>query len=213
MIRLDCAQGSAEWIAARLGIPTASRFDEILTPKTLKPSASGEKYAWELIAEDLLGYPVEEAAQSGFMARGTILETKAVEFYEMYRDIDTETVGVILRNDRRVGCSPDRLVGADGLLEIKCPSAKVHIGYMLDDEGLMYWCQAQGQLWLTGRAWLDLLSYNPELGSVVFRVQRDEKFIAALSDAVEAFLAMRDGMKAKLAARGHFPQLIQRAAA
>lgn len=213
MIRLDCVQGSAEWAAARLAIPTASRFDEIITPKTMKPSASAEKYAWELIAEEILGYPVEEAADSGYMQRGTLLETKAVEFYELYRDVDTEQVGFILRDDRRVGCSPDRLVGANGLLEIKCPSAKQHIGYMLDDEGALYRCQVQGQLWLTGREWVDILSYNPELGSVVFRVGRDDKFIAALEAAVDAFLVLRDGMKAKLAARGYFPQIAPAAAA
>ena len=65
MIRLDVEQGYAEWVAARLGIPTASCFDKIITPKTMKPSASADKYAWELIAERVLGRPVDDAS-SGF---------------------------------------------------------------------------------------------------------------------------------------------------
>ncbi|HSH45084.1 MAG TPA: hypothetical protein VK966_04470 [Longimicrobiales bacterium] len=36
MIWLDVEQGSGEWEAARLGIPTASQYDRILTAKTLK---------------------------------------------------------------------------------------------------------------------------------------------------------------------------------
>jgi hypothetical protein len=212
MLRFDCEQGSGEWTSLRLGIPTASRFDEIITPKTMKPSSSGEKYAWELLAEQILGYPVEEAPKSGFMVRGTVLEQKAVDFYELERDVDTEKVGFVMRDDRRVGCSPDRLVGIDGLLEIKCPSAKVHVGYMLDDEGSLYHVQTQGQLWLTEREWCDIESHNPELGSIIFRVGRDEKFIKALSSCVDAFLETMDEMKAKLTRRGYFPELAEQLA-
>jgi hypothetical protein len=207
MIRYDCEQGTAEWQELRLAIPTASRFDEIMTPKTMKYSESAKKYAWELIAEAILGYPVEEAAKSGFMVRGTVLEKKAVDFYEMQCDVDTEKVGFIMRDDRRTGCSPDRLVGNDGLLEIKVPSAKQHIGYMLDDDGLMYRCQAQGQLWIAEREWIDVESHNPELGTIIFRVERDDQFIKALAAAVRQFLGVVDDMKDKLQRRGYFPEL------
>jgi hypothetical protein len=209
MIRFDCEQGSGEWSALRLGIPTASRFDEIIAPKTMKPSASGEKYAWELIAEQVLGYPVEQDAKSGFMMRGTVIETKAVDFYELERDVDTDKVGFIMRDDRRVGCSPDRLVGVDGGLEIKVPSAKNHIGYLLDDEGIGYRCQVQGCLWLCERDWWDTISYNPDMPPALVRVVRDEPFIKALAGAVDAFLDMMDGMKARLVQRGHFPELAE----
>jgi hypothetical protein len=203
MIILDVVQGTTEWAEARIGIPTASRFDEILTPKTMKVSASAAKYAWELIAEQLLGEAMDQAT-SGFMLRGSIMEKKALQFYELQKDVDTKAVGFVLRDDRRVGCSPDRFVGSDGLLEIKVPSAENHIGYLLDDQGIGYRCQVQGQLWLTGRAWCDTLSYHPQLPPALVRQQRDEEFIAKLAAAVDEFLGTVEQMKTKLTAKGLF---------
>lgn len=202
MIRLDMEQGSPEWFAARLAIPTASRFDEIITPKTWKLSSSSTKYAHELIAAEILGYDVNMAS-SGFMARGVELESDAVLFYEMHHDLDTEQVGFILRDDKRVGCSPDRLVGNDGLLEIKCPSAAVHIGYLLN-ESIGYTMQVQGQLWLAEREWCDTLSYNPELPSAIVREFRNEHVIHKLSEAVDQFLNHVGDLKAGLMFRGYF---------
>jgi len=203
MIRLNCEQGSQEWLDARLGIPTASQFHRIITPKTMRLSSSAEGYVHELLAEELLGHPIDEG-ESQFMTRGSDLERSAFEFYEFNRDIETERVGFIVRDDGLVGCSPDRLVGEDGGLEIKCPSAKVHVSYMLSAAvDPQYKCQVQGALWLTGRAWWDWLSYNPELPAVRVRFTRDEEFIALLARAVDQFIEYQDECRRKLAASGY----------
>ena len=68
-IRLDVQQGTIEWVNARLGIPTASQFTRILSPKELKFSASATKYALELLAEEALRIPLE-GESSAFMQRG-----------------------------------------------------------------------------------------------------------------------------------------------
>lgn len=198
-------QGSAEWFMARLGIPTASRFDEIITPKTLKPSSSQERYAQQLLAEALLGAPLDEN-RVDFIERGKILEKFAVPYYELQADTDTEEVGFILRDDGRSGASPDRLVGADGLLEIKVPMAHTHMGYLLDKDGIGYKCQVQGQLWVAEREWCDTLSWHPTIPPALVRQHRDEKFIAALSGAVVQFTDYLDELKLQLKARyGLFP--------
>lgn len=202
MIIIDCEQESPEWIEARLGIPTASNFHRILTPKTGKLSASADGYAYELIAEDMLGHPLDES-ESQFMTRGSSLERDAFAFYEYTRDVETQKVGTILRDDARVGCSPDRLVGDDGGLEIKCPSAKVHVGYMLGHDADAYRCQVQGAMWLTGRAWWDWLSYNPELPPVLIRFERDEEFIEKLARVVDQFAAYLDECRGKLVSAGY----------
>jgi hypothetical protein len=202
MIRLDLEQGSPEWFNARLGIPTASQFDRIITNKTMKLSEQSTKYAHQLIAEAWLGIALD-AASSGFMQRGVEMEESAVSFYELKRDTDTETVGFVLRDDRRVGCSPDRFVGENGLLEIKCPSAAVHVGYLLDAEGIGYRAQCQGQLWLCEREWVDTLSYHPELPPALVRQHRDEEFIAKLAAAVDQFLSFVVECKLRLAAMGY----------
>lgn len=202
MIILDCAQGSDEWINARLGIPTASQFHRIITPKTGKLSSQADGYVYELLAEELLGHPVDEGA-SDFMTRGTALEKSAIDFYEFQRDVTTSRVGFIFRADKLTGCSPDRLVGDDGGLEIKCPSAKVHVGYMLGQDADAYKCQVQGALWITDRPWWDWLSYNPELAPVMLRFERDEAFIAKLGATVDQFIGYLDECRLKLVERGY----------
>ena len=53
-----------DWKTARMGIPTASRFDQILTSKRLEYSASAPRLRNHLLAEWLLGYPIDTEADS-----------------------------------------------------------------------------------------------------------------------------------------------------
>jgi hypothetical protein len=207
MITLDVVQGTTEWAMARVGIPTASQFEKIITPKTLKFSSQADGYAHRLIAEQALGVPLDNAT-SGFMDRGKDMERRALAFYGMQRDFDKLTpIGFVMRDDKRVGCSPDHFVDDKGLLEIKIPAAHTHIAYLLDEQGIDYRCQVQGQLWLCEREWCDTLSWHPEMPAALVRQYRDDMFIAALSKAVQTFLEMMDDMKARLIARGDFPAL------
>jgi hypothetical protein len=186
MIRLDVEQGSAAWFAARAGLPTASNFDKLITPKTLKPSAQNRGYRNHLLAEWLLGEAiVEEGSQ--FMGRGQDLEAEARDWYEMERGQDVELGGFCLRDDRRTGCSPDGFVGTDGLVQIKVPSAANHVGYLLDGLGDQYRLQLQGELWVCDRTWCDFVSYNPKLPAVLLRIERDEEVIQAIQSAVDQF--------------------------
>lgn len=180
-------QGSPEWLTLRLGIPTGSQFDRLLTPKTRKPAAARFKYRAELLTEWLLGYPVESGS-SPWMERGTGLEAEARRWYEFEKGVTVQRVGFVTRDDGQAGCSPDGLVGDDGVLEIKCPSAVQHVLYMLSEEP-DYIGQCQGALYLTGRRWVDFLSYNPVLPPVLVRVQRDEEYITALAEVLDSFVA------------------------
>jgi hypothetical protein len=187
----DVLQGTTEWHRVRAGIPTASCFDQIITPKTGKPSSASEGYLHRLLAERILGRPIEQQSFSGWMDRGNAMEADAVAFYESQRELDTVRVGFITNDAGAIGASPDRLVGEAGLLEIKCPSEAVHMGYLLNRSlGEKHRPQVQGQLWVTGRSWSDTLSYHPELPPALIRVERDEEYIALLSGAVEAFVVV-----------------------
>lgn len=202
MITLEVAQGSPEWIQARLGIPTASQFDRILTAKTLKVSAQSVGYHYELLAEYFLGQPVSDAG-SGYMDRGLEMEREARTWYELASDVDVQPVGLCLTEDRRIGASPDGLVGSEGLVEIKCPSAAVHIGYLLNQDRLVekYQHQVQGGLWVTGRQWIDLVSYHPSLPPVLVRVAIDADYQQALSVALAVFVKTLDQARRWLTAR------------
>jgi hypothetical protein len=186
MIQLDVVQGSPEWEAARLGIPTASRFSDIMTPKTRKYSTGSARYMRELVFEKIAGWPATDAS-SGFMERGTALEDRARAWYEFEYEAEVRPGGFWLREDRQAGASPDALVGDDGLLEIKCLSAVNHIGCLLG-EFPADMTQVQGQLWLTGRTWCDVVAWNPDLPPSVVRVWRDEEYIEALAECVDRFL-------------------------
>jgi hypothetical protein len=205
MIILDCPQGSAEWHQARVGIPTASCFDKILTPKTMRPSASADAYADHLNAEWKLGRPIIES-DSPWMHRGGELEESAALWYAVESDAEPRRVGFVMRDDKMVGCSPDRLVGDDGILEIKCPKIQTHLGYRrLTEAPADYRCQLQGQLWVTGREWVDFMSFCPGLPAVLIRVERDEAFIEALSKAVDAFVARLLAERESLVEEGVHP--------
>lgn len=202
MIRVACEQGSDEWRMARLGIPTASQFGKIITPKTLKMSEQSHPYAHKLLAEQILGRPQDDES-FGFARRGQEMETAARGYYEFIRDVTVERIGFIMSDDRKVGASPDGFVNADGLLEIKCPSAPVHVGYLLDDAGIGYRAQVQGQLWIAERDWVDTVSYHPELPDVIRRQGRDDIFIRALATAIDAFLEYMEKARNQLARDGY----------
>ena len=199
MIRHDCVQGSPAWHALRLGLPTASAFGRIVTP-TGKPSASAEGYLHELLAERLLGYPIS-AESTDFMERGKALEEQAVAYFEMETGLDTEAVGFCTTDDGRAGCSPDRLVGSDAGLEVKCPAPATHVGYMLDG-GIAdrYRPQVQGSLWVTGLQRWHTLSFHPDLPPALAVMERDDDYITALSKAVTEFCSRLEEAHARLAA-------------
>lgn len=201
-IVMDIEQRSAEWIKCRIGIPTASCFDKIITPATGKPSASAVAYRRELLAEWLMGEPVS-IKESGWMQRGTEMEPEARAFYEFEADAEVTETGFVYLDERRlIGCSPDGLVGDDGLVEIKCPSPGVHVSYLIDAKlPTAYIPQVQGCLWVTGRQWCDFISYHPEIEPLIVRARRDEPYIAKMAVLVEAFveamIAERETLKAK----------------
>lgn len=205
MIRVPCEQGSVEWSKARSGIPTASAFHRIITPATGRLSAQATGYIHELVAERILGVSMDQVV-SEWAERGREMEESARTYYETQRDIDVDRVGFCLRDDRRAGCSPDGLVGDDGGLEIKCPSAPVHVSYVLGEAGAKYRCQIQGSLWVTGREWWDFLSYNPAMRSIVVRFERDEEFIEKLASAVDEFTERLDKAMAEMVEKGYAAQ-------
>lgn len=187
MIVHDCEQNSPEWHLLRAGIPTASSFDKIVTPSGAR-SGQQEKYKFRLLAERILGHAIEER-YTWSMERGSTLEKSAVSYYENIRDLDTVAVGFITDDAEHYGASPDRFVGDSGLLECKCPELETHMMYLMSEGSAYkdYKVQCQGQLWVTGREWVDLLSYFPGMPWALQRIERDEKLIEAITNYVPKF--------------------------
>jgi hypothetical protein len=183
----ELEQGSPEWLAARCGIPTASVVGQLITPKTVKPAANDTSRAlvMTLAAERITGY-VEPVQPNRDMERGTLSEPFARDKYaEHYAPVDE--VGFMVRDfgGYRIGYSPDGLVGDDGLIEIKSPRQKKHLATILADEvPLEYMAQCQTGLLVSGREWLDFISYNGGMPLWVKRVTPDDKWQKAILEAV-----------------------------
>ncbi len=189
MIHYDVRQNSDDWLMLRIGVPTASEFHKIVTPKTLKLSEQSATYMHYLLAEWIFNGPLD-TPETDWMIRGRELEDEAVKSYAFEMDCEPEPAGFFMTDDGMAGASPDRIVPArNRLLEIKCPSPQVHVGYMLTravDE--KYMTQLQGQLWVSGYAGVDIQSYCPGFPTVIIPVERDEKYVGVLSVAVRQFI-------------------------
>lgn len=191
----DIEQGSAEWHSLRAGVITASAMGKILTPKTLKLSSQSGDYLHQIVAERLLGVPCETWEGSPWAERGSELEAESRSWFALEHGVSVREVGFITNDDGTVGCSPDGILdGVEEGLELKNPSAKVHVRYLLDNDALLdaYRHQVQSSLFVTGwRVWW-LVSYNPALPCVVLRCEPDAAYQVALREAVAAFLCRVD---------------------
>src|SRR5215813_7590624 len=141
----------------KLGIPTSSHFHKIVTPQG-KPSRQWREYACVLIAERILQRKIE-FYNSPAMERGLIVEADAADWYEFDQDVTAQKIGFITDDNHTVGCSPDWLVGDDGLLEIKAPLPHTQVAYWIFGEiNERFWPQLQGQLYVSQRSWVDIVS-------------------------------------------------------
>lgn len=212
MIIHEVDQNGPEWEKMRCGIPTASCFDKICTP-TGKNSTQADAYADILLAEIMTGGPVETWAGNHWSERGHELEEEAAQYYELLHGVKLEKMGFVTDGEMvdgkpvgvTMGASPDRrIVGQNKLVEIKCPSPKVHIGYLLRqkvDQG--YNSQLQGQLLLTGFEAVDILSYCPGLPSIVMPITRDAIYISKMRGMLREFNELLATKKAKMIELGY----------
>ena len=200
----EVAQYSEEYDRLKIGIPTSSNFHKIITPQG-KPSKQWRQYACILIAERLLQQRIE-FYNSPAMERGLIVEAEAADWYEFDQDVTTRRVGFITNDEHTIGCSPDRLVGNDGLLEIKAPLPHTQVEYWISGEvDERFRPQLQGQLYISQRSWVDIVCWHDVLPKLVTRVEPDEKFIQALDRELQIFNFFIDSVMEKIRATHELP--------
>ena len=196
-------QGSPEWFALRLGKVTASRIADVLAKVKTGEAVTREDYRTELVVQRLTNKPSETFTNPA-MEWGTLQEPMARIAYEAHANVFVEQVSFVEHPTIEwFGCSPDGLVGEDGLLEIKCPSSKNHIKYLLGGKPpAKYVPQMQCQMAVTGRKWCDFVSYDPRLPEdlqlFVVRLERDVSFIMSMEEEVDKFLKEVNVMVNKL---------------
>ena len=193
----DIEQGSAEWSALRLGIPTASRFAAICATGrdgTVAGSLTRSKLMRVLAGEILTG-ETAETFRNDAMDRGNSMEAEARDYYARTRFAELTRVGFIRRllpSGRFVGCSPDSLIGRRNLrtaLEIKTmrPDLIIEMG----DKGTFppeHRAQIQGMMWVACLEEVDLMIFYRGMPyAPTFTVRRDESYLKDLYESVEIF--------------------------
>lgn len=183
---LNCEQGTTEWFMARAGIPTASQFGTVLASgRGGGESKTRAKYMRQLAGEIITGKPME-GFSNAHMERGHVMEPEARELYSFATDTTPEQVGFI-RNGQK-GCSPDSLIGTNGMLEIKTKLPDLLIECLeRDDFPPEHRAQCQGALWVAEREWIDIVVYWPAMPVFIKRAYRDETYIATMAEAVAKF--------------------------
>lgn len=183
-------QGSQDWLDLRCGLLTASTIGQLISPKTIKPANNDTSRALtaHLVAERITGY-VEPVYVSSDMERGTMDEPVARDLYsEHYAPAVEAGFMVETFNGRRLGYSPDGIVAADGLLEIKSRRQKKQLQTILDDAvPLENMAQIQTGLLVSGRDWLDYVSYCGGMPLYVKRVTPDPRWFDAIEAALDQF--------------------------
>ena len=172
---IDCEQGSDQWFAARLGVPSGSMFNKIITPAKLEPSKQAADYVNKLCAEWVLGKG-EDNYQSKDMENGVVTEEEARDWYIFQTGYAVEQVGFCLADNEQYGVSPDGLIKIEkGGVEIKCPTPGVHFGYFVDDKvPPIYKLQVLAGLLVTGYDWWDFVSYHPDMKPLIVRTWRKD---------------------------------------
>lgn len=199
-------QRSPEWFAKRCGRVTASCIYKVMARTKTGYGADRSNYHAQLVTERLTGTATESFTNAA-MAWGTDTEPMARDAYSEKAVCVVEEVAFVDHPSiDMAGASPDGMVGADGLVEIKCPNSATHIATLRGDTiDRKYVLQMQWQMACTQRAWCDFVSFDPRLPLPmqlhIRRVERDEALIEEIEAEVRKFLGEVDAAVADLTAR------------
>ena len=204
---LEGGEANPEWLALRLGKPTASRMADLMATVKSGEAASRAKYRVEIALEIITSKRAEGGFTSPAMAWGTAQEANA-------RIHDEKVTGDMIiecsfaTHPRGLGgASPDGLIDDDGLWEAKCPDSNSHWDYLLDPEKLAkkYRYQVQWQMACTDRKYCRICSFDPRMPEkiqyVSARIERDNELISQMEAEVERFMAEGTDEIARVMAR------------
>lgn len=190
-------QRTEQWRLDRLGIPTASRYHDLMATGRAGQTLSGWKnYKAELLIERLTGQPLESFT-SKEMQWGIDTEPLARLYYTLQSGNQVRETGFTRHETLATGASSDGLIAEDGGLEIKCPNPATHIETLHTQKvPRQYISQVQGNIWIYKRKWWDFVSFDPRMPEnakyVCIRVLRDDAYIEELEGRVKIFLRELD---------------------
>jgi hypothetical protein len=178
---IDCEQNTREWELARCGMPTASAASKVLAQgRKGEDSKVRRDYLYQLADEVIYQSPAESYTNEN-MERGKLWEAQARSIYALENDCIPEQVGFVKNHSVRAGCSPDSFIGTEGILQIKTSFPRLWVHHLIHGTyPLEHKPQIQTELWLTARAWTDLMIYWPHRQPYIIRIERDDEYINEL---------------------------------
>ena len=200
----DIEQGSVDWLLLRSGKATASGLKNILTPAMkIRTGEMPKTYMMQVLAEQWIGGPLPQVQGVFDMEQGKVIEGEARDFFTMNTGLAVESVAFIESDDERFGASPDGIIPIaqdtrEGL-ELKAPSIVTHLKYL--NEGVVpeeYLCQIHGSLFASGFKRWHFCSYRRNFPPLILTVERDEKIMATIAEALELFFENLDAAMEKL---------------
>lgn len=196
-------QRTDAWKQLRAGKLTGSAAKDMLSKIKSGEAAGRRDLRYRIVAEILSGRSQEDSYVNAAMQWGTDHEAEAVAAYESVTGSVVEPIGFCEHEGLRAGTSPDGFVGDDGILSVKCPKTATQIQYWREGgEPSSHAAQNTHELWLTGRPWIDFVSYDPRLPDALqfflIRVTRTAAERHAYDVLARAFLAEVDAEVAAL---------------
>lgn len=191
-----CIQGTDEWLKLRLG-----KFGGTDAQSVQANGKGLETLCFQKVADLIIGR-LPEAYTNEHMERGKRLEASARLLYELKTKNSVQEVGYC-ELDEFIGCSPDGLVGDEGILEIKCPSDRVFIEYLYSGKvNKKYYWQMQHNMYVADRKWCDYVLYNENLDRIeIERVKRNdediEKIKIGLKEGIKKIKEIKEKVDAK----------------
>ncbi len=193
-MELNIEQRTNEWHMARLGKVTASSLYKVLARTKTGYGADRANYLTDLVLERITGQKTDSYISQS-MQHGIDQEPFARAAYETTKNIMVDEVGFILHPTIKMsGCSPDGLVGDDGMVEIKCPDTKTALECWLSPNPVnkKHFAQMQWQLKCADRQWCDYVVFDPRLPAkaqlFIVRIERDDDWIKIAEEEVIKFL-------------------------
>jgi len=180
----NMTQKSEDWHKIRLGKFTASNFNIFMTDKISKTK---EKELDKKASEIITGVLADSDFKNIHIERGIILEDEARNIYELETGNKVDLVGFV-ELDSFVGCSPDGLIGEDGIIEIKCKDNHTFFRTKIDGSiSKQYFIQVQFQMMVCNRQWCDFVIYNQNFIKSIFikRIIRDDNAIKEIKKYLE----------------------------
>lgn len=191
----DVEQNTEAWLQLRIGKVTASNAGCFMANGDAAFGEPAKKYALQIALERATGRKAEFSFSNDHTDRGHEQEPIARMHYEDAEFVTVTNGGFFDCGDH--GDSPDGLIGADGVLEIKCVTAAVH--YSTLKRGSFdpaYRWQLVSHLDCTGRDWVDFESFCSEFPEasqmIVYRSDRDDfkEELKRLAERREKFIEL-----------------------